>query len=641
MRFKKLFDVSSKEETNTNRQRHHKKILPSLLAVFFITFFCAGLCVPHAPVFAAPQKGYEALQVTMTGGGTLKMKPRETKQVTVQFQNKGPKTWKNTGEAFVSVYTHGPKYRISDFENSWFHSDQPALLQESSVAAGETGTITFPMTAPSKTGTYKETFALAAEDVAWIPGGTFTLTIEVSACTSSCASAPSSSTSIGVSSPLSNGLSATLQTRTPSSVKVKPGEIVDYKIKVRNSGTLSWNVREVRTLDMRTASVATLASMETRHKSWLATNCVAMKASDPVDPGESDTFRFKFTAPKKEGSYTVRYRLAVDDTLLSDFYIDIPVEVTSGADRAQESEVIVEEEQIINKIEEPVIRIGVLIVDDETQQQVIVSCDRPWNLTDGSGAVLEEMETGKRVTAFYKKGHYTYNTGEGAVETSSYLRFVPKEKDAVCTIENFDRRVTRGTAHPDNTFRDVLELRYNDAHNRTWVINELPVEEYLYGLAETSNDSHAEFQKTLVTIARTYALYHWERATKHADEFFHMTAYSGDQVYKGYGYEQRVPRVVQAVEDTRGITVTYEGRTAITPYFSRSNGQTYDWSEVWGGDVPWVKGVACPCDKGKTQWGHGVGLSASEALCQAKNGKSWEDILHYFYWGVELTKRWE
>jgi len=51
--------------------------------------------------------------------------------------------------------------------------------------------------------------------------------------------------------------------------------------------------------------------------------------------------------------------------------------------------------------------------------------------------------------------------------------------------------------------------------------------------------------------------------------------------------------------------------------------------------------VACPCDIGKTQWGHGVGLSASEALCQAKNGKYWEDILHYFYTGIDLSKRWE
>ncbi|HBK33487.1 TPA: hypothetical protein DEP34_04465 [Candidatus Uhrbacteria bacterium] len=644
---KNRFTVSSQTKTQPHKQNDKKRILPRVLAGFFVLLFCGGLFFGESSFAqAASKKGYEAMQVSMTGGGILKMKPRETKQVTMQFQNRGPNVWVNSGEEFVSVYTYGPKYRISDFENGWLHSDQPSALKESSVAVGSIGTITFTLTAPSKTGTYKETFALAAEDVTWIPGGEFTLTIEVSECTTSCASSTtstptSSSLSTNIASPLINGLSATIQTRSPASITAGPGDTVDYKVKILNSGTKSWTIREVRTLDMHVASSMTLASMETRHGSWMATNRVAFNKTDIVDPGESDTFRFKFTAPTKKGAYTVRYRLAVDDTILPDFYIDIPVDVTTGSPQAKESEVIVEESEVINEIEEPIMRIGVLIVDDETQQQVIISCDHPWNLTNGDGKVLEEMDAGKSVTAFYKKGSYTYNAGKGAIKSSSYLRFVPKDENAICIIENFDRRVTRGTAHADNTFRDILELRYNSTKDRTWVINELPIEEYLYGIAETSNDSHAEFQKTLVTIARTYALYHWERGTKHASEFFHMTAYSGDQVYKGYGYEQRIPRVVEAVKETRGTTVTYEGKTAITPYFSRSNGQTYDWSEVWGGNVPWVKGVACPCDIGKTQWGHGVGLSASEALCQAKNGKYWEDILHYFYTGIDLSKRWE
>jgi len=630
--------------TKTSVKNRLKKILPGILAGFLFFFFCGGIFFAESPTaFAAPKKGYEAIQVMMTGGGTLKMKPRETKQVSVQFQNKGPNTWTNSGDGFVSVYTYNPKYRMSDFENGWLHSDQPAALTESSVVAGKTGMITFTLTAPAKIGTYKETFALAAEDIAWIPGGEFTFTIEVSDCTTTCSSSTTTtaSSTVGKASPLTGGLSATIETRTPTAVTANPGEVVDYKVKILNSGTKAWTIREVRTLDMRVASSITLASMETLHGSWVSTNRVALNKADTIDPGESDTFRFKFTAPAKVGSYTVRYRLAVDDAVLPDFYIDIPVDVTTGAPQAKDSEVIVEEDQITNEIEEPVIRIGVLIIDDETQQQTVISCDHPWDLTDGSGKVLKEMDAGKNVTAFYKNGLYSYNTGGGVKTTASYLRFVPRDEDVVCTIENFDRRATRGAAYPDNTFRDILELRYNNSEDRTWVINELPIEEYLYGIAETSNDSHAEFQKTLVTIARTYALYHWERGTKHADEFFHMTAYAGDQVYKGYGYESRSPRIVQAVEDTRGITVTYEGKTAITPYFSRSNGQTYDWSEVWGGNVPWVKGVSCPCDAGKTQWGHGVGLSASEALCQAKNGKAWDDILHYFYQGIELTKRWK
>ncbi|HRH32516.1 MAG TPA: SpoIID/LytB domain-containing protein, partial [bacterium] len=185
-----------------------------------------------------------------------------------------------------------------------------------------------------------------------------------------------------------------------------------------------------------------------------------------------------------------------------------------------------------------------------------------------------------------------------------------------------------------------LEVRYNETYDRTWVINELKMEYYLRGLAETSNVSHIEFQKSLLTAARTYAFYHWQRATKHKAEGYHVDAYL-DQVYRGYSQEAITPRITEAVEATRGQIVTYNGATAITAYFSRSDGRTRDWSEVWGGDVPWSKGVAVPCDEGKTLWGHGVGMSASGALCMANNGQTWDSILKYFYTGVDLGKKWK
>jgi peptidoglycan hydrolase-like amidase len=262
---------------------------------------------------------------------------------------------------------------------------------------------------------------------------------------------------------------------------------------------------------------------------------------------------------------------------------------------------------------------------------------------DGEGGLLGEMKTGEMVRAFYKNQRYYFNRGKGIEQTEKYLRFVPKNKDGVCTIQNFDRRRTRNAGFADNQFRDVLELRYNSAKDRTWVINELPIEEYLYGLAETSDTSHQKFKNALVTVARTYGVYHYERATKHAKEFFHMNSTADDQVYKGYGYEMRNPRIHQAVEETRGVISTYQNATALTPYFSRSDGRTRDWSEVWGGSVAWVKSVPAPCDarKGRTLWGHGVGMSATEALCMAEESeKTWQEILGYFFQGIELKKRW-
>jgi len=169
------------------------------------------------------------------------------------------------------------------------------------------------------------------------------------------------------------------------------------------------------------------------------------------------------------------------------------------------------------------------------------------------------------------------------------------------------------------------------------VINELLIESYLKGLAETSDLSPSEFQKTLMTAARTYAMYHVQRGTKHADEFYIVDA-TYDQVYRGYGAEARSPKIAAGVDATRGQIVTYQDKLAITPYFSRSDGRTRSWNEVWGGSYAWLMTVPVPQDNGKTLWGHGVGMSASGALTMANEGRNYQQILKHFYTGIELRQ---
>jgi SpoIID/LytB domain protein len=157
-----------------------------------------------------------------------------------------------------------------------------------------------------------------------------------------------------------------------------------------------------------------------------------------------------------------------------------------------------------------------------------------------------------------------------------------------------------------------------------------------------------EFQKVLATAARTYALYHYYRgvdfglagaSTKHADEYFHVDA-TYDQVYRGYNSEIRMPRLSQAVDETAGAIVTYKNELAITPYFSRSDGRTRSWNEVWGGgEKAWLQSVIVPEDSGKTLFGHGVGMSAQGALLMIVDShKTWQEVLAYFYQGTNLQK---
>ena len=621
------------------------------LVLFVLSFlFIAGFFLFPTAVEAAPKNGFEALQVSLPKQG-FTMNVGETKEVLITFKNIGQKTWTNSGNAYVSVYTYNPKYRVSDFKaDNWIDYTQATLLKETSVPVGSIGSIYLTLHAPKSTGTYKETFQLAAEDAAWIPGGEFTLTINVQGSTTQEDSVDGDTsqsvtqeeqkqvTSDGQASPQTDGLSATILLRSAKSLTAKAGEVLTYKVGIKNTGTRTWTKREVVTSGVK------IASSDTQHSSWVSSTKLVANDKGTIKPGGLDFLSFTFKAPSTKGSQIVRYQMAVDDALIPDFYIDIPVDVTTGSVKIKDEPITVKEEEVSSDrlIEQPIVRIGLLTIDEETEWQTEVSCNTTWQLKDSEGGLLGKMQAGELVRAFYKNQRYYFNRGKGIEQTYKYLRFVPDDKDGVCTVENFDRRKTRGAAYALNKFRDTLELQYIPYKNETWLINELPIEEYLYGLGETSNASHQEFKKTLITVARTYGLYHWERNTKHKG-YFHMNAYADDQVYFGYEYEQIHPLIKQAVDDTKGVTVSYQGRTALTPYFSRSDGRTRSWSEVWGGDVAWLIGVPAPCDKerGYTLWGHGVGLGATEALCMANKGSTWEEILHYFYTDVELNKRWE
>lgn len=601
-------------------------------AVIFGLLFVFG--VFSSGVFsatAAPLKGYEALHVETRG--SMSFAPGEERTLELVYKNIGSKAWNRSDDAYVSLYTYGPKYRTSVFESaSWFKKVQPARFDAATIKPTEIATLKLTLKAPKKTGLYAETFQLAAEDVAWIPGSAFTLQLTVVDAKTAATTAPAPT-----SAPKKPGpYTGSVLVRSTKNVTAYGGEVVSYTVGLLNEGTTAWQKRLIRVPDVQAAD-ATLNAADLRHTSWFDPAIPIAKSDAPVKPGVTDLVTFQLTAPSRAGLYTARFQFVADDQTITD--VEIPITVTSDAPELLSAPVL-SEQPVAYQMSEPTLRVGVLIVDEETQNQVVVSCETDFDVTAGTGVALRRLPAGGFVTAYYRDGVYWYDDGAGQMlSTPEYLRFVPTEANRVCTITNFDRRVTRDGAFADNSFRNVLELRYNTAKNRAWIINELPMEQYLHGLAETSNISPMEYQKALVTAARTYALYHWERGTKHGKEFFHVDAYA-DQVYKGFGQEQRVPRVVQAVDETRGQIVTYENKTAITPYYSRSDGRTRAWSEVWYGSVPWLPSVPTPCDQGKVLWGHGVGLSASAALCMANQGMGWKDILSYFYVGTQLQARW-
>lgn len=603
--------------------------LRSLIAGFTVMTVVAGFLLQGVPAKAA---SYTSSVVS--GGGSLTMQPGEVKDVSVQFLNTSDFTWKNDGPGYVSLYTYEPKYRSSDFDpGTWVWGDRPARLREASVAPGQKGSVDFQLKAPAAEGSYTETFRLASEEQAWFEGGTVSFKITVAK--------DSSSASTQQPTDASAGLSGEVAVTSAASIAAKAGRSITFTAGFKNTGSKTWSTYSLKQSDVQLASDAGSFA----HPSWNGATLASANAS--ISPGQMAVVTFALTAPNVNGEHTARFQLYADDAAIPGAELEIPVTVTGGSSEAINAPKITNDSEVdtgeaVSYVEEPIVRIAFLIVDEETDDEVVITSDASdFTLQTLGGSTIAELKASQTVRAYYLNGTYYYDLGNGPVASSEALRFVPTTENAVMRVANFDRRETRNARYADNEFRGILELRHNDYKDRTWVINELPVEYYLRGLAETSNVSPIEYQKALITSARTYVYYHFTHATKYAKEYFHISSYSWDQVYNGYGQEVRAPKITQAAEETRGRVVTYDGDLAITPYFSRSDGRTRDWSEVWGGSVPWAKSVPVPCDAGKTLWGHGVGLSASGALCMANDGMLWDEILKYFFTGIELNKAWE
>lgn len=144
----------------------------------------------------------------------------------------------------------------------------------------------------------------------------------------------------------------------------------------------------------------------------------------------------------------------------------------------------------------------------------------------------------------------------------------------------------------DSTVGGVVHITYH--RDKLRLINELDVEEYLKGVVplEISPKWNPEALKVQAIIARTYVLH--QRQVNLGKEY-DVLATTADQVYGGRSKEN--PTANQAIAETRGLVLTYDGEVILSAYHSTAAGPTESASEVWGMDLPYLKGVSCPFDQ--------------------------------------------
>jgi len=137
-------------------------------------------------------------------------------------------------------------------------------------------------------------------------------------------------------------------------------------------------------------------------------------------------------------------------------------------------------------------------------------------------------------------------------------------------------------------YRGVAEITIAD--KGLLVVNELALEDYLVGLinCEISSAWPMDAIKAQAVIARTYAL---NRKENRKNAFYHLESTVIDQVYDGCLIEDS--RARRGVSETAGEVLTYNGSIIQAFYHSACGGKTEASENVWGADLPYLKGVDC------------------------------------------------
>lgn len=259
-------------------------------------------------------------------------------------------------------------------------------------------------------------------------------------------------------------------------------------------------------------------------------------------------------------------------------------------------------------------------------------------------------------------------------------------------------------------------------------IEELPLESYVVGVVASEMPAMFELEalKAQALAARTYIVNQMMADEKIGlpegamvtDTELHQVYKSNEELKKIWGkdYQWKIEKITEAVKQTSGQILTYEGKPITAQFFSTSNGYTENSEAYWSNAFPYLTSVESPWDKqspkffdkkiftvhqfeqllgvkisnskdigqiikrtpgkrvakvminGKTftgreireklqlqsadfQWsrkenniivetkgyGHGVGMSQYGANGMALEGKTYDQIVKYYYKGIEIS----
>ena len=205
-----------------------------------------------------------------------------------------------------------------------------------------------------------------------------------------------------------------------------------------------------------------------------------------------------------------------------------------------------------------------------------------------------------------------------------------KNKDIECTVNSENTGLENNTNVENNV--DV-QYEYNKFstiklyHKKSEEIEELPIDEYLYGVvsSEMPADFEMEALKAQAIVARTYTIYQILNNNKKHQDADICDDYSCCQAW--ISKEERIQKwnqeiaeenwnkIVNAVDSTKGKIIVYDGKPIDAFFHANSGGTTEDVSNVWGNsNMPYLQSVETSGEDAYTQYSSEVEIKKDELL---------------------------
>jgi len=136
---------------------------------------------------------------------------------------------------------------------------------------------------------------------------------------------------------------------------------------------------------------------------------------------------------------------------------------------------------------------------------------------------------------------------------------------------------------------------------------------YLVVASEMSSSFHIEALKAQAVAARSYIL---NRRGAHSPANYNLCDAGSCPHNKSHVKEP----IMRAVNETRGVVMTYEGRVINASYFSSSGGVTDDSENVWQEALPYLRSVSDPFEYEPRLWTRTFSLNEITSL-SIENGE--------------------